>query len=101
LKEIFKDFDAEKIFEVGHLEQNESILCIAGEVLKGVKKPVECSAFGKECKPETPLGAPMVSTEGACAAYFHYGKNINNSPYAGRNDLPRRLKDTKVSQRKT
>lgn len=75
LKEIFKDYDAEKIFEVGHLEQNESSLCIAGEVLKGVKKPVECSAFGKDCKPETPLGAPMVSTEGACAAYFHYGKN--------------------------
>ncbi len=79
LKEIFKDYDAEKIFDVGHLEQNESSFCIAGEVLKGVKKPVECSAFGKECKPETPLGAPMVSTEGACAAYFHYGKNKFNA----------------------
>lgn len=75
LKKSFQDFDSEKIFDVGYLEQSESSLCIAGEVLKGVKKPIECSAFGKECKPETPLGAPMVSSEGACAAYFHYGKD--------------------------
>ena len=75
LKESFSDFDAEKIFDVGTIEQNESPLCIAGEVLKGTKKPNECSAFGVLCKPETPLGAPMVSSEGACAAYFHYGKN--------------------------
>lgn len=82
LKETYREFDAEKIFDVRNFVQNESALCIAGEVLIGVKKPYECSAFGKECKPETPLGAPMVSTEGACAAYFHYGKNktlISNS----------------------
>ena len=47
-------------------------LCIAGLVLSGLKKPHECAAFGKECTPERPLGAPMVSSEGACAAYFHY-----------------------------
>lgn len=75
LKKSFQDFDSEKIFDVGTIEQNESPLCIAGEVLKGTKKPNECSAFGVLCKPEIPLGAPMVSTEGACAAYFHYGKN--------------------------
>jgi hydrogenase expression/formation protein HypD len=75
LSDAYTEFDAEKIFDVGNLIQNESSLCIAGEVLKGIKKPFQCSAFGKECKPESPLGAPMVSTEGACAAYFHYGKN--------------------------
>lgn len=74
LKEAYSDFDAERIFDVQYIETEESPLCIAGEVLQGIKNPVECSAFGKECTPEHPLGAPMVSTEGACAAYFHYGR---------------------------
>jgi len=74
LKEKYKDYDAEIIFDVESITAEESSLCIAGEVLQGIKKPIECSAFGKECAPEHPLGAPMVSTEGACAAYFHYGK---------------------------
>lgn len=75
LKESFNDYSAEKIFDVEDHEQNEPALCIAGEVLKGIKKPIECPAFGKECKPETPIGAPMVSSEGACSAYYLYGKN--------------------------
>ena len=74
LKKKFAQFDAEKIFDVGGIEPNESPLCIAGEVLQGLKKPTECSAFGTICKPETPLGAPMVSSEGACAAYYRYNK---------------------------
>jgi hydrogenase expression/formation protein HypD len=74
LKEKYRDYDAEVIFDVESISAEESSLCIAGEVLQGIKKPVECVAFGKECTPERPLGAPMVSTEGACAAYFHYGK---------------------------
>jgi hydrogenase expression/formation protein HypD len=74
LKKEFAEFDAEKIFDVGRIEPNESPLCIAGEVLQGLKKPTECSAFGTLCKPETPLGAPMVSSEGACAAYYRYNK---------------------------
>lgn len=74
IKEKYSMFDAEKIYEVENIEVNESPLCIAGEILQGIKKPMECSAFGKECTPERPLGAPMVSTEGACAAYFHYKK---------------------------
>lgn len=74
LRDEYSDYDAEKIFKVEDIITEESPLCIAGEVLQGIKKPVECSAFGKECTPERPLGAPMVSTEGACAAYFHYGK---------------------------
>lgn len=76
LKDKYSDFDAEKIFNLENIETEESPICIAGEVLQGIKKPVECSAFGKECTPEHPLGAPMVSTEGACAAYFHYGKKL-------------------------
>ena len=46
--------------------------CISGLVLKGIKKPMECSQFGKKCTPQNPMGAPMVSSEGACAAYHHF-----------------------------
>jgi hydrogenase expression/formation protein HypD len=74
LKEEYAKFDAEKIFDVAHIQTSESEECIAGEVLQGLKKPVECSAFGTTCTPEHPIGAPMVSAEGACAAYFHYGR---------------------------
>lgn len=74
LREEFSEFDAEKIFELEDISVEESEICIAGEVLQGLKTPLECPAFGKECTPENPLGAPMVSSEGACAAYFHYKK---------------------------
>ncbi|MGB2960688.1 MAG: hydrogenase formation protein HypD [Bacteroidota bacterium] len=74
LKDAFSDFDAEKVFDVTGIEAQESPLCIAGQVLQGIKKPHECDAFGRECTPEHPLGAPMVSSEGACAAYYRYGK---------------------------
>ncbi|MBT3313585.1 MAG: hydrogenase formation protein HypD [Anaerolineae bacterium] len=67
-------FNAEKRFDVGEIKTDESPLCIAGEILQGLKKPNDCSAFGKECTPENPLGATMVSTEGACAAYYKYGR---------------------------
>jgi hydrogenase expression/formation protein HypD len=72
LKEKFATFDAEKIFDVLHISAQESPLCIAGSVLQGLKKPYDCPAFGKECVPERPLGAPMVSSEGACAAYYQF-----------------------------
>jgi hydrogenase expression/formation protein HypD len=72
LKEDFADFDAERTFEVEHIEAQESPLCIAGQVLQGVKRPQDCPAFGRECSPEHPLGAPMVSSEGACAAYYQF-----------------------------
>ncbi|PJA98111.1 MAG: hydrogenase formation protein HypD [Ignavibacteriales bacterium CG_4_9_14_3_um_filter_30_11] len=74
LKEKYAGYDAEKIFSLENIIVEESPLCIAGLVLQGLKKPMECSQFGKTCTPENPLGAPMVSSEGACAAYFHYGK---------------------------
>jgi len=67
-------FNAENKFDVEAIQPEESPLCIAGEILQGLKKPLDCSAFGKQCKPEHPLGATMVSAEGACAAYYKYGR---------------------------
>lgn len=74
LRPEFADYDAEKRFDVGGISAQESPLCIAGEILRGLKKPGQCSAFGTRCTPEHPLGAPMVSSEGACAAYYQYGR---------------------------
>lgn len=74
LSESYSEFDAELIFNVQDLSVHESELCIAGEVLQGLKKPSDCPAFGKECKPEHPQGAPMVSAEGACSAYYRFKK---------------------------
>ena len=75
LREKYAGFDAERKFGVGSVTSQESPLCIAGEILQGLKKPHECSQFGSGCTPERPLGAPMVSNEGACAAYYRYGRN--------------------------
>jgi len=72
LNSNYEAFDANKRFKVNIEQAEENQQCIAGLILKGIKKPHECPAFGKECSPENPLGAPMVSSEGACAAYFHY-----------------------------
>ncbi len=74
LRPEYERFDAEKRFEVESLSPSESPLCIAGQILQGLKKPIECQAFGKRCTPENPLGATMVSSEGACAAYYRYRK---------------------------
>ena len=71
-------YDAEKRFSVEEIEARESPDCIAGEILQGLKKPHECSAFGSRCTPEHPLGAPMVSSEGACAAYYQYGRGVED-----------------------
>lgn len=72
LRDEYIDYDAEIKFNIDIEKVKENEICIAGEVLKGIKKPYQCPAFGKECNPENPLGAPMVSSEGACAAYYHY-----------------------------
>ncbi|MBK7706411.1 MAG: hydrogenase formation protein HypD [Acidobacteria bacterium] len=74
LAEKYRDFDAELRFDVTGIKTVESPLCRAGEVLQGTIKPHECPAFGKECTPRKPLGATMVSSEGACAAYYNYGR---------------------------
>jgi hydrogenase expression/formation protein HypD len=77
LKPEFAEFDAEKKFDVSEINSQESPICIAGEILQGLKKPHDCPAFGSECTPEMPLGATMVSAEGACAAYYKYGRFEN------------------------
>jgi len=74
LRPEFNAFDAENKFEVGDIQSEESPVCIAGSILQGLKKPVDCPAFGNPCVPENPLGATMVSAEGACAAYYRYGR---------------------------
>jgi hydrogenase expression/formation protein HypD len=74
LTDEFASFDAERRFEVGGITACEPAVCISGAILRGLKKPPACPAFGKECTPEHPLGAPMVSSEGACAAYYHFGR---------------------------
>ena len=68
----FAGFDAERRFDLSGVHTSESTVCRAGEVLQGVLKPYQCPAFGRECTPRRPLGAPMVSSEGACAAYYQY-----------------------------
>ncbi len=72
----FRDYDADRIFQVENIQTREPAVCISGQVLKGQKKPHECPAFGTECTPQTPLGATMVSAEGACAAYYNYGRHL-------------------------
>ena len=76
LSEAYREFDAAARFDVGNIHTQESPLCRSGEVLQGMIKPNECGAFGKECTPRNPLGATMVSSEGACAAYYQYGRFI-------------------------
>lgn len=75
LSEEYQDYMAEKVFQVENIVVQEPEECISGLVLQGIKKPDDCPAFGKACVPEHPLGAPMVSTEGACAAYYRYRKH--------------------------
>ncbi|MEN8117700.1 MAG: hydrogenase formation protein HypD [Bacteroidota bacterium] len=72
LKKEFENFDAELHFDLNLQEPNEEKGCICGEILKGLKLPTDCKLFGKVCTPENPVGACMVSSEGACQAYFRY-----------------------------
>ncbi len=77
LRPEYQRYDAERRFAVEQFQVLESNECISGLILQGVKKPHECPAFGKNCTPEHPLGATMVSSEGACAAYYNYGRYRN------------------------
>jgi hydrogenase expression/formation protein HypD len=80
LRPEFAAYDANLKFAIDIERAPESDECIAGLVLKGIKKPHECPQFGKKCTPQNPLGAPMVSSEGACAAYYHFSQVIDNIP---------------------
>jgi hydrogenase expression/formation protein HypD len=79
----YREFDAEVRFQITGIHTEESPLCNAGDVLRGAIKPAQCPAFGKECTPRHPLGATMVSSEGACAAYFNYGRFMSAQELAG------------------
>jgi hydrogenase expression/formation protein HypD len=76
LRPEFRKQDAELLFEVEEIDTEEPSVCISGLVLRGVKKPHDCPAFGTTCTPTRPLGATMVSAEGACAAYYAYGRHL-------------------------
>jgi hydrogenase expression/formation protein HypD len=72
VKEQYASYDATRKFLVDIPEAQENPECISGAIMKGLAKPPDCPNFGTKCKPENPLGAPMVSSEGACAAYYHF-----------------------------
>ncbi|MEJ5251652.1 MAG: hydrogenase formation protein HypD [Armatimonadota bacterium] len=82
LREPYREFDAERRFALTTGDVEESSECISGLILQGVKKPPECPAFGTRCTPEHPLGATMVSSEGACAAYFKYRRDAKSGNYS-------------------
>jgi hydrogenase expression/formation protein HypD len=75
LREEYASYDANLKFELEELCVDEPAECISAQVLQGLKKPTDCPGFGLRCTPENPLGAPMVSSEGACAAYYHYRRH--------------------------
>jgi hydrogenase expression/formation protein HypD len=75
LREEYAALDANQVFDLAEMTVDEPAECISTQVLQGLKKPTDCPAFGMRCTPENPLGAPMVSTEGACAAYYHYRRH--------------------------
>jgi hydrogenase expression/formation protein HypD len=83
LSPAYAEFDAQQRFAVEGVQVAESTICISGLILQGLKKPHDCPAFGKSCTPENPLGATMVSSEGACAAYYHYGRFRQPAAAAG------------------
>ena len=74
-------------------------MCISGQILQGLKKPHDCPAFGKDCTPENPLGATMVSSEGACAAYYHYGRYLAVAATAGQRVMPDSSRTTPMPER--
>jgi hydrogenase expression/formation protein HypD len=74
LKPAYHRYDANLKFSIDIVQAPENAECIAGSIMKGIKKPHDCVHFGKKCTPQNPLGAPMVSSEGACAAYYNFSK---------------------------
>ena len=76
VREEYGDYDASRIFGLASITAEEPAECISAKVLQGLKKPTDCPAFGMRCTPHNPLGAPMVSSEGACAAYYNYRRNL-------------------------
>ena len=84
----YRAHDAERRFEATTIATAESPDCISGLILRGLKKPCDCSAFATQCTPQTPLGATMVSSEGACAAYYQYGRYRSDAGALHHEDPP-------------
>ena len=82
LRSAYAAFDAERVFGAGDIHVEEPPECIAALVMQGLKKPLDCPAFGTRCTPDRPLGAPMVSSEGACAAYYAYRRHAGSGEAA-------------------
>jgi len=78
LSDDYADYDANRIFDLDLFSADEPAECISAKVLQGLRKPTDCPAFAIRCTPENPLGAPMVSSEGACAAYYHYRRHAGS-----------------------
>lgn len=74
LKDKYKGFDVEELFDIPRGEDYQPPECICGEILRGIKEPIDCKVFGKSCHPDHPIGPCMVSSEGSCAAYYYYGR---------------------------
>ena len=79
INDAYREYDAERLFEVDHIDTAEPAVCMSGLVLQGLKKPADCPAFGTTCTPRSPLGATMVSGEGACAAYYQYRRHATQA----------------------
>jgi hydrogenase expression/formation protein HypD len=80
LRPEYAEFDADRIFGTTAVTAEEPAECISAQVLQGLKKPTDCTVFATRCTPENPMGAPMVSSEGACAAYYHYRRHLVPAP---------------------
>jgi hydrogenase expression/formation protein HypD len=79
VRDAYGDYDASRIYGLSAIEVEEPAECISAQVLRGLKKPTDCPAFGMRCTPQYPLGAPMVSSEGACAAYYNYRRTEHST----------------------
>ncbi|MGA2002104.1 MAG: hydrogenase formation protein HypD [Terriglobales bacterium] len=79
IRDKYGDYDASRLFGLASINVDEPAECISAQVLQGLKKPTDCPAFGMRCTPQNPLGAPMVSSEGACAAYYNYRRHRGGS----------------------
>jgi hydrogenase expression/formation protein HypD len=77
MREAYGDYDASRLFGLASITAEEPAECISARVLQGLSKPTDCPAFGMRCTPQYPLGAPMVSSEGACAAYYNYRRQFS------------------------
>jgi hydrogenase expression/formation protein HypD len=93
VRDEYGDYDASRLFGLASITVDEPAECISAQVLQGLKKPTDCTAFGMRCTPQNPLGAPMVSSEGACAAYYNYRRHQKQLPVPSSQSFSSRLEN--------